>query len=49
LSRIIERHHCADCAVLAEDARKIFERLNNRVTQLERQLARLQPPKPPAT
>jgi hypothetical protein len=36
------RHHCADCAGLDEDARKIFERLNNRVTQLENQLRRLQ-------
>lgn len=41
------RHHCAECAVLAEDTRKIFERLNTRVTQLERQIARAQQ-KPPA-
>jgi hypothetical protein len=36
------RHHCADCAVLDEDARRTFERLNSRVTQLENQLRRLQ-------
>jgi len=36
------RHHCADCATLPEDVRKILERLNNRVTQLENQLRRLQ-------
>ena len=36
------RHHCADCAVIAEDARKVLERLNTRVTQLERQVQRLQ-------
>jgi hypothetical protein len=28
--------------VLDEDARKIFERLNSRITQLENQLRRLQ-------
>ena len=36
------RHHCADCVALPEDVRKILERLNNRVTQLENQLRRLQ-------
>lgn len=43
------RHHCEDCIVLPADARKIFERLSTRVTQLENQLRRLQPapPKPP--
>lgn len=44
------RHHCAECAVIAEDTRKIFERLNNRIATLERQLTRIAspPPKPPA-
>ena len=44
------RHHCAECAVLAEDTRKILERLHNRITNLERQVTRLTPPppKPPA-
>ena len=36
------RHHCADCVVLKEDVRKTFERLNNRITQLERLVSRLQ-------
>jgi hypothetical protein len=44
------RHHCAECAVIPEDTRKILERLNTRVLQLERQIARLEaknlPPKP---
>ena len=40
------RHHCAECAVLAEDTRKILERLHNRITNLERQVTRLTPPAP---
>jgi hypothetical protein len=32
------RHHCENCVVIPPDTRKILERLNNRVTQLERQL-----------
>lgn len=47
------RHHCEDCVVVPPDTRKILERLNQRVTQLERQLEsqvrRSQaPPAPPA-
>jgi hypothetical protein len=36
------RHHCADCVALPADVRKILERLNFRVVQLENQLRRLQ-------
>ena len=36
------RHHCADCAILPPDVRKILERFHNRVTQIENQLSRLQ-------
>ena len=36
------RYHCADCVVLPPDVRKVLERLQNRVTQLENQLRRLQ-------
>ena len=36
------RHHCADCVVLPPDVRKILERLNSRVSQIENQLRRLQ-------
>jgi len=36
------RYHCADCAALPPDVRKILERFHNRVTQLENQLRRLQ-------
>lgn len=32
------RHHCEDCVAVPPETRKILERLNNRVTQLERQL-----------
>ena len=32
------RHHCEDCVVVPPETRKILERLNSRVTQLERQL-----------
>jgi alkylation response protein AidB-like acyl-CoA dehydrogenase len=40
------RHHCAECAVLAEDTRLILERLQNRIAALERQVNRLTPPAP---
>jgi predicted aldo/keto reductase-like oxidoreductase len=33
------RHHCEDCVAVPPETRKILERLNSRVTQLERQLA----------
>jgi hypothetical protein len=36
------RHHCADCVVLPPAVRRILERLNLRVAQLENQLRRLQ-------
>ena len=36
------RHHCEDCVVIPAETRKILERLNSRVTQLENQLRRLQ-------
>jgi hypothetical protein len=36
------RHHCEDCVELPAATRKIVERLNHRVTQLENQLLRLQ-------
>lgn len=36
------RHHCVDCVGLSSDVRKILERLNSRVRQLEYQLRRLQ-------
>ena len=36
------RHHCADCVILPPDVRKILERLNARVVQLENLLRRLQ-------
>jgi len=47
------RHHCEDCVILPPDTRKILERLNTRVTQLERELKLLQskvapPAAPPA-
>lgn len=34
------RHHCEDCVVVPPETRKILERLNSRVAQLERQLER---------
>jgi len=45
------RHHCEDCVALPAETRKIFERLGNRVTQLENQLRRLQekPAAPPTS
>jgi hypothetical protein len=36
------RHHCEDCVAVPAETRKILERLNTRVTQLEIQLRRLQ-------
>jgi len=46
------RHHCEDCVILPADTRKILERLNTRVTQLERELklvqSKLTPPAAPA-
>ena len=36
------RHHCEDCVAIPAETRKILERLNTRVTQLENQLRRLQ-------
>jgi len=36
------RHHCADCVRVPEEVRKILERLNSRVLQLENQLRRIQ-------
>ena len=35
-------HHCDDCVAVPAETRKILERLNSRVTQLENQLRRLQ-------
>ena len=37
------RHHCEDCVTVPPETRKILERLNTRVTQLERELRALQP------
>lgn len=43
------RHHCEDCVNIPPETRKIMERLNTRITQLENQLRRLQEKlKPPA-
>jgi hypothetical protein len=36
------RHHCEECVVIPAETRKILERQNNRITQLENQLRRLQ-------
>jgi hypothetical protein len=41
------RHHCEDCVVVPPETRKVLERLNNRIAQLERQLA-AQSRRPPA-
>ncbi|HUC84204.1 MAG TPA: hypothetical protein VL970_03350 [Candidatus Acidoferrales bacterium] len=41
------RHHCEDCVAVPPETRKILERLQNRVTQLERQLE-AQSRRPPA-
>jgi hypothetical protein len=35
------RHHCEDCVVVPPDTRKVLERLNGRLAQLERQLESL--------
>lgn len=35
---VATRHHCEDCVAVPPETRKILERLNSRVTQLERQL-----------
>jgi hypothetical protein len=44
------RNHCADCAILPPDARKVLERLSGRVAQLELAVTRLKekvfPPSP---
>ena len=37
------RHHCEDCVGLPAETRKIIERLNTRVIQLENQVRRLTP------
>ncbi|MGA2246096.1 MAG: hypothetical protein ABSH48_13940 [Verrucomicrobiota bacterium] len=45
------RHHCEDCVVVPPETQKILERLNSRLTQLERQLeaqARRQHAGPPS-
>ena len=46
------RHHCENCADLPAETRKTLERLNTRVTQLERELklvqSKLTPPAAPA-
>ena len=43
------RHHCEDCVFVPVETRKTLERLNNRVTQLENQLRRLQEKLTPPT
>jgi hypothetical protein len=43
------RHHCEDCVKVPPEIRKTLERLNNRVTQLENQLRRLQEKLTPPT
>ncbi len=35
------RHHCEDCVAVPAETRKILERLNSRVAQMENQLRRL--------
>jgi hypothetical protein len=35
------RHHCEECVVVPAETRKVFERLNTRVAQLENTLRRL--------
>lgn len=40
------RHHCEDCVAVPPATRKILERLNSRVLQLERQLASQSRPQP---
>jgi hypothetical protein len=41
------RHHCEDCVAVPVQTLKTLERLSSRLTQLENQLLRLQPPPPP--
>ena len=36
------RHHCEDCVAVPPETRKVLERLNGRLAQLENQLRRLQ-------
>jgi CRISPR/Cas system-associated protein Cas10 (large subunit of type III CRISPR-Cas system) len=45
------RHHCEECAAVPADVRKVLEKLNTRVLQLENQLRRLQekPAAPPVS
>jgi len=35
------RHHCEDCVIVPAETRKVLERLNTRVWQLENTLRRL--------
>ena len=42
------RHHCEDCVHLPAHLRLVAERLAARISTLERQLKRLQPPAAPA-
>jgi len=37
------RHHCEECVTLPAETRKVLEKLNTRISQLELQLRRLQP------
>jgi hypothetical protein len=37
------RHHCEECVIVPPETRKLIERLNTRVGQLENALRRLQP------
>ena len=37
------RHHCEHCVQLPPDILKTFERLNTRITQMEREIRTLQP------
>ena len=38
------RHHCEDCVTIPAELRLVFERLNTRITGLERTVKRLQAP-----
>jgi hypothetical protein len=38
------RHHCEECVVVPAHLRVVAERLSTRLSNLERQLKRLQPP-----
>jgi len=46
---VATRHHCEDCVAVPPETRKVLERLNNRITQLERQLAAQSHRPPPPT